>query len=306
MEGTGLPQGTRVAVLGYGNQGRAHALNLRDSGVEVAVGARAGKGWEAAIADGFTPVSLAEAASLGRVVALCVPDETMREVWESGVREAVAPGSAVLFAHGFAVTFGEVGLPQGIPGLLVSPCGPGTAVRSGYLEGRGVPAFVAASQGGIELAKSYARAIGCGRLVETTFREETVCDLFGEQAVLCGGVPWLARAAWETLVGAGYSPEAAYLECVAQVRLLADLMAERGVAGMLAAVSDTAEFGAYEAGPEVAGPGLRAAFAARLARIESGEFARDWLAEARSGKRRLAALRAEAAAHPVESARPGA
>ncbi|MCC6404570.1 MAG: ketol-acid reductoisomerase [Fimbriimonadaceae bacterium] len=293
----------RVTVLGYGNQGRAHALNLRESGVRVTVGARQGKGFELAVEDGFEPTGLGEAVREANLVALCLPDEVMGALWKSVIEPNLAEDAAVLFAHGFCIVFGQIVPGDSHPVLLVSPVGPGTAVRERFGLG-GVPAFVSSREpGDLELAHEYAAAIGCERRIETTFLAETVCDLFGEQTVLCGGMPWLARAAWETLVEAGYPAEVAYLECVAQVRLLAELMEKRGIAGMLEAVSGTAEFGAYEAGPDLVDEHVRSRLRQRLQRIESGEFAQDWLQDASSGATKLLRQRLEAASHPVEQAR---
>ncbi|MGE0001841.1 MAG: ketol-acid reductoisomerase [Fimbriimonadaceae bacterium] len=293
-----------VAVLGYGNQGRAHAMNLRASGIGVIVGARPGKGAAKAEEDGFAPVSISEASRSATLVSLCLPDEVMGAVWRSEIEPRLAGEAAVLFAHGFCLVFGEIVPSDRHPVVLVSPVGPGTAVRERFGQG-GVPAFIASREPqDIGLAREYAAAIGCGRLVETTFRAETVCDLFGEQAVLCGGVPWLARAAWETLVEAGYPAEVAYLECVAQVRLLAELMERRGIAGMLEAVSGTAEFGAYEAGPEIVDVHVRERLRERLQRIEGGEFAGEWLRDAEAGFPRLLEQRSTARLHPIEKARP--
>lgn len=279
-------------------------MNLRDSGIGVIVGVRPGKGAKKSKEDGFAPVSISEASSSASMVALCLPDEVMGTVWRSEIEPCLAEEAAVLFAHGFCLVFGEIVPSDSHPVVLVSPVGPGTAVRERFGQG-GVPAFIASREPqDLGLARDYAAAIGCESLVETTFRAETVCDLFGEQSVLCGGVPWLARAAWETLVEAGYPAEAAYLECVAQVRLLADLMERRGIAGMLEAVSGTAEFGAYEAGPELVDVHVRERLRGRLQRIESGEFAREWLQDAEEGFPRLLKQRSEAKSHPIEKARP--
>lgn len=250
------------------------------------------------------PLPPEEAVRRADLAALCLPDETMPEIWRTSVSPHLAPGAAVLFAHGFGVVFGGIAPPGEC--LLVSPCGPGTALRSEFLGERSLPAFVASRRpSGLALARSYASAIGCRRQIATTFEEETVCDLFGEQAVLCGGMPWLARTAWETLVEAGYSPQVAFEECVAQVRRLADLLAEHGLAGMLERVSDTAEFGAHLAGPQIVSESVRDALRQRLDHVRSGGFAAEWTADAAAGKPRLRRWRAEAAAHPLEShARP--
>lgn len=292
-----------LAVVGYGNQGRAQALNLRDRGLSVVVGSRPGTSRDRAESDGFAPTSVAHAVADAEVVFLAVPDEAMGVIVDSEVRPALRPDATVVFAHGFAVTFGQVTLAPGQQGVLVSPVGPGTAVREEFVAGGGVPAFVASlDDAGWPMALAYSWAIGCARggLVKTTFREETVCDLFGEQTVLCGGMPELAVAAFDTLVGAGYSPEAACMECVLQIRLLADLVARYGVAGMKEKISDTAEWGSYKVGPRVVGEPARAAMREALADIESGSFAREWLEEAASGKKRLHELRRRSTDHPLE------
>ncbi|MBS1721521.1 MAG: ketol-acid reductoisomerase [Armatimonadetes bacterium] len=297
-------KGTTIAVVGFGNQGHAHALNLRDSGLEVVVGTRPGKGRDAATRAGFSALDVATAADGADVVALLVPDEAMSEVFET-VKLHLSPSAALVFAHGFAVTYGLVDPEGHWPKVLVSPSGPGTAVREKYISGEGVPAFIAASsEAGMTLARAYAAAIGCARagLIETTFREETECDLFGEQVVLCGGMPELAVAAFETLVGAGYKPEVAYTECVKQIVLLADLIARYGIAGMKERISDTAEWGSYQVGPEIIGKESREEMERALASIRTGDFARGWIAEAKSGKRSLAEKRQVAAKRAVETA----
>ena len=295
----------RVGVLGYGNQGRAHALNLRDSGVGVVVGARPGRGFDHARSDGFVPLALAEAAR-SPVVAVTLPDEFIGSIFASEIGPALAEDAVVVLAHGFAWTYGQITLRPGQSCGLVSPCGPGVAVRDQFLADGGVPALVAAEpESAWPVVEAYAEAIGCARagLVRTTFREETECDLFGEQAVLVGGLAELVTSAWETLVEAGFQPEVATSECVAQVGLLAKLVSEHGPAGMRERVSDTAEWGALTVGPKIVGAETRGAMRLALARVRSGEFAREWLAESEAGKPRLAALRAAAAAHPVNRAR---
>ncbi|MCW5937437.1 MAG: ketol-acid reductoisomerase [Fimbriimonadaceae bacterium] len=291
-----------VAVVGYGNQGRAHALNLRDSGIRVLVGARAGKGAQAAKADGFSPVATSEAVAGSDLVSLLLPDEVAPAVYDAEVAPALGD-RPVLVAHGFNVVYEQIAIPLG-GFVLVSPGGPGTALREEFVAGRGIPALVAATHDRLmPLALAYGRAIGCARagLIETTFREETECDLFGEQTVLCGGMPELAAAAFETLVEAGYRPEVAYLECVQQVRLLADLMARYGIAGMLERVSDTAEWGAYEVGRFVIGQESREAMREALGRVRSGDFADKWVQEGAEGKRHLLLRRDEARRRLVET-----
>lgn len=281
-----------VAVIGYGNQGAAHALNLRDSGVSIVVGTRPGAGRERAVADGFEPASISDAVKTAGLVALTLPDETIRDVFETEVAPHMQDGAVLVFAHGFAVTYKLVDPPFGA--VLVSPSGPGSAVREEFLAGRGVPGFVAAEPSSLlPMGLAYAKAIGLARagVIETTFREETECDLFGEQVVLCGGMPELAVAAFETLVEAGYSAEVAYTECVQQVQLLASLIAKLGVAGMKKKISDTAEWGSYAVGSRIIDPHVRQTMAQVLAEIRSGRFSKEWIAEAANGKQTLAALR---------------
>jgi ketol-acid reductoisomerase len=300
-----LVLGRRVAVVGYGNQGQAHALNLRDRGIEVRVGIRHGRSLQRAREDGFEPVPVREAAVWAEWVVLALPDETVGGVYEAEIAPVMSGSATLVFLHGFALTYGQVAPPAGSPAVLVSPCGPGAAVRSEFSAGRGVAALVAAEpESALDCARAYAWAVGCSRagLVRTTFREETECDLFGEQAVLCGGLAELAKAGWQTLVEAGYSPEVAYLECVRQLRLLARLIADHGIAGMFERVSDTAEWGAALTGPQVVGPESRQAMRAALEKIRSGRFAQEWLAEARAGKPRLMAARASRASDPIEAA----
>ncbi|MBS1714776.1 MAG: ketol-acid reductoisomerase [Armatimonadetes bacterium] len=299
--------GRRIAVVGYGNQGRAHALNLRDRGLDVSVGTRPGDSRTQAESDGFPALDVETVVAGADTVVLTVPDESMGQVFESSVRPALAAEAALVFAHGFALTYGLV-KPEGRTCVLVSPSGPGTALRESFVGGSGLPAFIASDpMDGLTLAAAYAWAIGCARagLIPTDFREETEADLFGEQAVLCGGMPELATAAFETLVGAGFSPEVAYIECVHQVRLLADLIARHGVAGMKRRISDTAEWGSYQVGPVVVGDEVRAAMARSLARIRSGEFAQEWLIEASSGKPRLKQKREAEGASLLEQTRRG-
>jgi len=301
-----------VAVLGFGNQGEAHALNLRDSGVDVLAGARPGRSGEArARALGFTVLAPLEAARRARIVAVLLPDEVVPEAWGE-LGHALAPQAGVVFAHGFNLLYSDLAFPAGADVVLVSPTGPGRVLRSRYEAGGGLPAYLAVHRDGSgrawDLAEAYATAIGSARerLWKTTVREETEVDLFGEQTVLCGGMNALVTAAFETLVARGYSPEIAYLECVHQLRYLAELLHERGVAGMRGAISGTALFGDLTRGPRVIGPPARAEMERILEEIRSGAFAREWMAEVAAGRPTLDSGLRRGAEHPIEEARRAA
>lgn len=298
-----------VAVLGYGNQGAAHALNLRDSGARVIVGARPGRGAEARAREaGFEVLPPADAVERARVVAMLVPDDAAPELWPL-VAPALAPGAGVVFAHGFNLLYSALTFPAGADVVLVSPTGPGRVLRQVYERGEGLPAYLAVHQDGTggawDLAERYAGWLGSARarLWKTTVREETEVDLFGEQAVLCGGMNSLVTAAFETLVEAGYSPEIAYLECVHQLKFLADLLHERGVTGMRRGISGTALYGDVTRGPRVVGPEARREMRAMLAEIRSGAFAKELAADVGAGHPRVRAALEAAAAHPMEAAR---
>ena len=300
-------QSKTVAVIGYGNQGHAHALNLRDSGVRVLVGAREGAGAAAARAAGFDTLAIAEAAAQADVAMICTPDVPMRGIFEGEVAPGLVPGNAVLFAHGFNVRYGLIEVPEGVDVGLVSPKGPGAWLRREYLAGAGLAALVAverdATGNAWPLVLAYAAGIGSARvlMMRTTFAEETETDLFGEQAVLCGGIPALLKAAYDTLVEAGYQPEAAYFECVHEAKLITDLMYERGLSGMRAAISDTAEWGGFEAEKTIVGDDTRQGMRALLAAIKDGSFANNWIEEDAAGRPRLARYRQAEAAHPSEA-----
>ena len=300
----------RVAVVGFGHQGEAQALNLRDAGWEVVVGARAGGTSQRRARDlGFAPLDPAEALRACSWAAILIADEALSGVWPKW-REALAPHTTVVFAHGFNLLYGALEFPSACDVVLVSPTGPGRVLRQAFERAARLPAYIAAHRDAtghaLESAERYAGAIGCGPLWRTTVSEETEVDLFGEQTVLCGGMNALVTAAFETLVGAGYSPEIAYLECVHQLKYLADLLHERGVAGMREGISGTALFGDLTRGPRVIGEASRAAMAQALAEIQSGEFARDWMAEAAAGRPWLAGRQRAAASHPIEAARRSA
>lgn len=278
-----------VAIIGYGNQGRAQALNLRDSGVNVTIGQRPGKSFDKAVEDGFAPVSVSQAAECD-VLMLTLPDEFMGEIFSADIQPNLRKGKALLFSHGFAIRFGTIVPPPEVNVALVSPKGAAVGVRGLYLEGSGVPGLIAVHAGDTkEIALAYAWACGYSRaaLYETTFAEETETDLFGEQVVLCGGMIELIKAGFETLVEAGYSPEAAYFECVQETKLIIDLLVAKGLRGMREAISDTAEFGGYTIGPKIITSEARAEMKATLDRIQSGEFAKAWLKDAREGKPNL-------------------
>ncbi|MGH7726244.1 MAG: ketol-acid reductoisomerase [Candidatus Eiseniibacteriota bacterium] len=298
--------GRAVVVLGYGHQGRAQALCLRDSGVRVTVGSRPGAGFESARADGFTPVDLAAAAASREAafVACLLPDEVLPEVFSSTIARALAPDTAVVLAHGFAAVYGGLAAPPGHDLLLVAPAAPGVELRAEFEAGRSVPfyaAFVTDSSGRArEKAHDYAEALGASRpggtIIETTARAETEVDLFGEQAVVVGGVLELVQAAFQTLVDAGYDERLAYLECVHQLKHLVDVIHDEGPDGLRDRISATALYGALTRGPRVVNATSRAAMANLLEEIRSGAFAGEWEAESAAGRKRLAELRAAARA----------
>jgi ketol-acid reductoisomerase len=296
-----------IAVIGYGSQGHAHALNLRDSGAKVMVGLRpGGASWERALAEDLDVRPVAEAARAADVIMMLVPDQEARAVYEAGVAPSLRRGKTLLFAHGFNVHFGEIAPPAEVDVAMIAPKSPGHLVRSEFQAGRGVPALVAvqqdASGNALADALAYAAGIGCTRagVLETTFREETETDLFGEQTVLCGGVTALIQAGFETLTAAGYAPEIAYFECMHELKLIVDLMYRGGMKFMRYSISDTAEYGDYTRGPKIVTAEVRAAMQRILADIQSGSFAREWIAECRGGGRRFAALRRAGAEHPIE------
>lgn len=300
--------GSSVAVVGYGNQGRAHAMNLRDSGISVSVAGRAGgAGITAAKADGFAAGTTDEIVPGATLVIVALPDE-VHESACPGIERLMAQSATMGFLHGASVHFGLFRPGAARRVVMVAPKGPGTALRSRYLEGHGIPALWAVAQDGGEhaaaeaIARAWGAGIGCARagLIGTTFREEAETDLFGEQAVLCGGVIALVRAAYETLVDAGYPPLLAYIECCHELKQVADLIHDRGIAGMRAAISNTAEAGADEAIAALDDSALRTRMRAILARVKSGEFVQSLAQDARAGFPTLAAARASAAAHPIE------
>jgi ketol-acid reductoisomerase len=299
--------GKTVAIIGYGSQGHAHALNLKDSGVSVVVGLRPESSSVAKAREhGLRVTEPADAASEGEIIMMLVPDELHRSVWESGVKDGVAPGNLVMFGHGFSIHYGEVVPPPDVDVALVAPKGPGHLVRRQFLEGSGVPGLVAVNQDAsghaLELSLAYAKGIGCtrGGVIETTFKDETETDLFGEQAVLCGGVTELVRAGYETLVDAGYDPRLAYFECLHELKLIVDLIYEKGIAGMRYSISNTAEYGDMTRGQRVIGAASREAMKTLLGEIQSGDFAREWIAENRAGQESFKRMREEQSGHQVE------
>src|SRR6476620_2535643 len=303
-----LLDGKTVAILGYGSQGHAHALNLKDSGVSVIVGLRPDSSSVAkAREDGHDVTDIADAASRGDVVMVLLPDEKHHDVWEESIRDGIAPGNLLLFGHGFSVHYKEVDPPAEVDVALVAPKGPGHLVRRQYLEGSGVPGLIAVAQDASgaarDLALAYAKGIGCtrGGVIETTFKDETETDLFGEQAVRCGGASALVQAGFETLVEAGYDPQMAYFECLHELKLIVDLMYEKGLAGMRYSISNTAEYGDYTRGPRVVNEDTKAEMRKILGEIQSGDFAREWIAENRAGQENFQRMRSEQAGHQVET-----
>jgi ketol-acid reductoisomerase len=302
-----LLDGKTVAIIGYGSQGHAHALNLKDSGVDVVVGLRPDSASvEAARKEGLEVVSVVEAASRGDIVMILLPDELHRAVWESEISDGIAAGNMLLFGHGFSIHYNEIAAPPGVDVGMVAPKGPGHLVRRQFTEGSGVPGLIAVEQDATgnarSLALAYAKGIGCtrGGVIETSFKDETETDLFGEQAVLCGGASELVQAGYETLVEAGYDPEMAYFECLHELKLIVDLMHEKGLAGMRFSISNTAEYGDYTRGSRIITDETRASMRQILKEIQDGDFAREWIAENRAGQENFLRMRAEQADTEVE------
>jgi len=302
----------KVAVIGYGSQGHAHALNLHDSGVEVQVGLREGSGSRSAAEDaGLDVRSVAEAVRGAQVVALLVPDHVQKQVWDAEVAPSLEPGAAVLFAHGLNVHFGRIAPPEGHDVIMVAPKAPGHRVRELYVSGAGTPGLVAvhrdASGRALDLALAYGAGIGCARvgLLETTFAEETESDLFGEQAVLCGGVPALVQAGFDVLVEAGYQPEIAYYECLNELKLIVDLLYQGGYEYMRYSVSDVAEYGDLSRGPRVVDDGVKERLREILAEVRSGAFARELFADDEAGRPRFEELRKAGEERAAEIERVG-
>ena len=302
-----LLDGKTVAIIGYGSQGHAHALNLKDSGVDVVVGLRPDSASVAGATEAGLEVSdIPDAASRGDLVMVLLPDERHGEVYREQIADGIAPGNMLLFGHGFSIHYGEVEPPAGVDVALVAPKGPGHLVRRQFTEGSGVPGLIAVHRdpGGNAqaLALAYAKGIGCtrGGVIETTFKDETETDLFGEQAVLCGGVSELVRAGYETLVEAGYDPRLAYFECLHELKLIVDLMYEKGITGMRYSISNTAEYGDLTRGKRIISETTRQAMRDVLGEIQSGAFAREWIAENRAGQENFQRMREEGANHQIE------
>jgi ketol-acid reductoisomerase len=299
--------GKTVAILGYGSQGHAHALNLKESGVEVVVGLREdSSSVEKAKGDGLDVLPIADAASRGDAVMVLLPDEKQAEIWEAEIKDGIAPGNLLLFAHGFSIHFGQIEPSPEVDVGMVAPKSPGHLVRRQYKDGNGVPGLVAVHQDATgnarDLILAYAKGIGCTRagVIETSFREETETDLFGEQAVLCGGVTELVRAGYETLVEAGYDPRLAYFECLHELKLIVDLMYEKGISGMRYSISNTAEYGDLTRGKRIITDETRQAMKDILGEIQSGEFAKEWIAENRAGQENFNRMREEQKDHQIE------
>jgi len=300
-------QGKTLAVIGFGSQGHAHALNLKDSGLNVIIGLYEGsKSVEAAKKLGFEVVSNVEAVKRADVIYVATPDTVAPKVLTEEVLPNITAGKTLLFSHGFAIHFGKVQVPADIDVILVAPKGPGHIVRRQYTEGKGVPGLIAIYQDATgkarETALAWAKGIGCtrGGVFETTFEEETVTDLFGEQVVLCGGASALVKAGFEVLVEAGYQPEMAYFECLHELKLIVDLMNEAGIAGMRFSISDTAEYGDVTVGPKIIDASVKARMAEQLKRIQAGEFANEWIAEWNNGCQNFNKIREEEAKHQIE------
>ncbi len=301
-------QGRSVAVIGYGSQGHAHALSLRDSGVDVRVGLREGsKSWAKAEAEGLRVVSPAQAVEEADLIMVLAPDQVQRHLYKESIEPNLVPGDALFFAHGFNIRFGYIVAPAGVDVCMVAPKGPGHLVRREYTEGRGVPVIVAVEKdetgNAWPLTLAYAKAIGGLRAggIKTTFTEETETDLFGEQAVLCGGASALVTAGFEVLTEAGYQPEVAYFECLHELKLIVDLMYEGGIAKQRWSVSDTAEFGDYVSGPRVIDAGVKQHMKDVLADIQSGAFAKRFIDDQDAGAPEFTALRAKGEQHPIEA-----
>lgn len=298
--------GKKIAIIGYGSQGHAHALNLKESGFDVVVGLRKGKSYDRAVEAGLEVVSVAEAAAAADVIMILTPDEKQTQIYQESIKDNLKPGNALVFAHGFNIHFNQIVPPDYVDVFLVAPKGPGHLVRRTYTEGGGVPSLFGIYQDytgqARELALAYAKGIGAGRagILETTFQEETETDLFGEQAVLCGGVTSLIKAGFETLVEAGYQPEIAYFECCHEMKLIVDLIYEGGFTNMRYSVSDTAQWGDFVSGPRVITAETKARMKDVLTDIQNGKFAKDWLVENQTNRAQFNAINRSENNHLIE------
>jgi ketol-acid reductoisomerase len=300
-------KGKRIAVIGYGSQGHAHALNAHDSGLDVIVGLYQGsKSWAAAEKAGLKVAEVADAARQADVIVMLVPDEKQRRIFLENIQPEVSPGKSLVWAHGFNIHFKQIVPPEGVDVWMVAPKAPGHRMRELYVEGKGVPSLVAVEQDATgqawQLAFAYGNAVGSAKagLIKTTFKEETETDLFGEQSVLCGGITSLIKAGWEVLVEAGYQPEVAYYECLNEMKLIVDLMFEGGMARMRYSISDTAEFGDYVSGPRIIDASVKQRMRDVLKEIQDGTFAHRWLDENELGRPNFSRYREQAAADAME------
>jgi ketol-acid reductoisomerase len=303
----GLLKGKKIAIIGYGSQGHAHALNLKDSGQDVIVGLYQGsKSWTKAEKDGLKVAPVADAAKAGDIVMILLPDQTQRQVFEESIRKGLGKGKMLMFAHGFNIHFNQVVPPPDVDVTMIAPKAPGHVMRDLFTQGPGVPALIAVQQDvtgkARDVALAYGRGVGCTRagVIETTFKEETETDLFGEQTKLCGGVSHLIKAAFETLVEAGYQPEVAYFECMHEMKLIVDLFYQGGLAYMRYSVSDTAEYGDYTRGPRVVSEETKKEMKKILGEIQSGQFAREWVLENQANRAGFLAMRRRDADHQIE------
>ena len=302
-----LLEGKTIAIIGYGSQGHAHALNAKESGAKVIIGLYEGsKSWAKAEAQGLEVYTAAEAAKKADIIMILINDEKQAKLYKEDIEPNLEAGNMLMFAHGFAIHFGQIVPPADVDVCMIAPKGPGHTVRSQYMEGKGVPCLIAVQQDATgkahDIALAYALAIGGARagVLQTTFREETETDLFGEQAVLCGGITALMKAGFETLVEAGYEPESAYFECIHEVKLIVDLIFESGFAGMRYSISNTAEFGDYITGPKIITEETKKAMKGVLTDIQSGVFAKNWLLENQTGCPSFNAMRKKEASHQLE------
>lgn len=302
-----LLEGKKIAVIGYGSQGHAHALNLKESGCDVIIGLYEGsKSWAKAEAQGFKVYTAAEAAKQADIIMILINDEKQAAMYKESIEPNLEEGNMLMFAHGFAIHFGQIQAPKGVDVTMIAPKGPGHTVRSEYQAGKGVPCLVAVEQDetgkALDMALAYALGIGGARagVLETDFRTETETDLFGEQAVLCGGVCALMKAGFETLVEAGYAPENAYFECIHEMKLIVDLIYQSGFAGMRYSISNTAEYGDYITGPKIITDDTKKAMKQILSDIQDGTFAKDWLLENKAGSPHFRAMRRNESEHELE------